>query len=74
MCERDDPDSFMRAVEEALTMGETARRRMGSRAVERTRRLAPEVIYEEYHTFYRKVIREWRQKNTLKNGEELEWS
>ena len=74
MCERDDPDSFMRAVEEALTMGEAARRRMGSRAVERTRRLAPEVIYEEYHAFYRKVIREWRQKNTLKNGEELEWS
>ena len=74
LCERDDPDSFMRAVEEALTMGETARRRMGSRAVERTRRLAPEVIYEEYHTFYRKVIREWRQKNTLKNGEEPEWS
>lgn len=76
LCERDDPDSFMKAVEEALTMEEEKRKQMGAKAVERTNRLTPDVIYEKYYAFYQQVIKEWTQKedtlNNIKEGIECQ--
>lgn len=59
LCERDDPGSFMRAVEEALTMEEEAKKRMLAMAAARIEELAPDRIYKKYYDFYQKVIREW---------------
>lgn len=59
LCERDNPESFLGAVEEALSMSEDDKRRMIESAVMRIRQLSPEVIYEKYLKFYDQVIQEW---------------
>lgn len=61
LCERDNPDSFMQAVEEAVAMDEKARRQMLANAAMRMKELAPDTIYEKYNAFYQKVIREWNR-------------
>lgn len=65
LCERDNPDDFLQAVEEALAMENEIKERMSKKAVERTRQLSPDIIYEKYYNFYQKVIREWTQKDTF---------
>lgn len=59
LCKRDDPSSFLQAVEEALAMEEDARKKMEAEASKRIAQLAPDVIYEKYLAFYQKVIGEW---------------
>lgn len=59
LCERDNPVSFMQAVEEALLMDEEAKNKMIMKATERIGQLAPDKIYEKYYEYYQKVIREW---------------
>ncbi len=62
LCKRDDPVSFLTAVEEALEMGEESRKRMEAEAARRIERLAPDTIYEKYLAFYQKVIEEWENE------------
>lgn len=59
LCERDNPDSFMRAVDEALTMEIKTKKQMIAKVAERIDNLSPDKVYEKYNAFYQKVIREW---------------
>ena len=59
LCERDNPGSFLRGIEEALSMSEEEKSAMGNKAIEVTQRLRPDKIYEKYLEFYEKVIRDW---------------
>lgn len=59
LCKRDDPNSFLQAVEEVLEMDEVSRRQMELEASKRIAQLAPDAIYEKYLSFYKKAIREW---------------
>lgn len=59
LCERDNPDSYFEAINEALKMSTYERDRMKLKAQEVTERLRPQKIYEKYMKFYEKVIKEW---------------
>lgn len=59
LCERDIPESYLQAVEEALSMDEDSKRQMETEAFKRVQHLAPDVMYEKYYNFYQKVISEW---------------
>ncbi len=59
LCNSDDSDDFLQAVEEALDMGEESRRQMEAEAAKKIADFAPDVIYEKYLAFYQKVINEW---------------
>jgi glycosyltransferase involved in cell wall biosynthesis len=61
LCERDNPESFFEAIEEVLHMGEDEKKAMSEKAVEVTKRLSPDNIYEKYLEYYQKVISEWRR-------------
>lgn len=60
LCERDNPDSYLKAMEDALGMDSERKKRMIQRASERIALLRSDVIYEKYLTFYKKVISEWK--------------
>lgn len=62
LCKRDDPDSFLQAVEEALGMEEAARKQMEAEASKRIAQFAPDVVYEKYLAYYQKVISEWESE------------
>lgn len=62
LCERDNPLSYLRAVNTALNMSVEEKRKMEEKAVERIRELAPDVVYRKYLSYYRKVIRHWNAK------------
>ena len=59
LCERDNPKSYLKAVNEALNMGEEEKKQMISKAIERVDLLNPDVIYKKYLEFYQMVIDEW---------------
>lgn len=59
LCERDNPDSYLKAINEALNMSVEDKEKMGSKALEVTKRLEPQKIYKEYLKFFEKVIQEW---------------
>lgn len=59
LCERDNPDSYLEAINEALSMNTGEKERMGAKALEVVTRLEPQKIYQQYLDFYEKVIREW---------------
>ena len=59
LCERDNPASYLKAVDEVLAMSTEERNKIGLKAIEVTKRLEPQKIYEQYLAFYEKVIREW---------------
>ncbi len=59
LCERDNPDSFLKALNEALSMDNETKMRMTSKATERIEQLAPDVIYKKYLEFYQGVIQKW---------------
>ena len=59
LCERDNPESFLKAINEALGMSSVDKEKMVSKAMERIKLLSPETVYEKYYDFYRKVIEEW---------------
>lgn len=59
LCERDNPDSFLNGIDRALGMSENERIKMSQKAVEVTKRLSPDNIYEKYLECYQKVISEW---------------
>lgn len=61
LCERDNPASYLQAIDEALQMSDQERKRMSQAAVETTKRLAPDKVYENYLAYYQKVIREWQR-------------
>lgn len=56
LCERDNPASFLAAVNEALQMSEEGKKEMILRALDRIELLNPETIYRKYLQFYTKVI------------------
>lgn len=62
LCERDNPKSYLKAVNEALNMGEEEKKQMISKAIERVDLLNPDVIYKKYLEFYQMVIDEWYDK------------
>lgn len=41
-------------------MDDASRQKMIEKATERIKLLSPDVIYERYLEFYKKVIREWK--------------
>lgn len=59
LCERDNPESYLEAINEALNMNAEEKEKMSARALEVTKRLEPQRIYCQYLDFYEKVIREW---------------
>ena len=59
LCERDNPDSYFLAIDEALNMSIEEKNEMKSEAREVTERLKPQKIYEKYVEFYEKIIEEW---------------
>lgn len=61
LCERDNPDSYLEAIKEALSMSAEEKEKMSAKALEVTKRLEPQKIYQKYLEFYEKVIREWNQ-------------
>ena len=66
LCEKDNPNSYMEAVKEALNMNIKEREQMSEKAVESIKRLAPEVIYGKYLEFYQKVIEDWKYRGNMK--------
>lgn len=62
LCERDNPISYLRAVDTALNMCEEDRQKMSEKAMERIKKLDPDAVYEKYLRYYRKVIRNWYRK------------
>jgi glycosyltransferase involved in cell wall biosynthesis len=59
LCERDNAESFLQGLGEALRLSSEEKEGMSARAMEITKRLAPEKIYANYMEFYKKVIEEW---------------
>lgn len=71
LCVRDDPASYMEAVNEIMNMSVKEREQMSELAIESTKRFAPEVIYGKYLGFYQKVIQDWKYRgNTTSAGKE----
>lgn len=54
--ERDEPESYLSCIREALALGTEERERMGERASARCRRLEPDCVYHNYLKFYEEVI------------------
>jgi glycosyltransferase involved in cell wall biosynthesis len=61
LCERDNPDSFLKGIDRALGMSENEKINMSKNAVEVTNRLSPDNIYERYLEYYQRVIRDWNK-------------
>lgn len=59
LCERDNADSYLKAIYEALNMKTEEKEKMCSEAKKVTRRLEPQKIYQQYLKFFERVIREW---------------
>ncbi len=57
--ERDNPQSYLQAVNTALNMSEEEKRKMEEKAAERIKKLAPDVVYRKYMRYYRKVMKHW---------------
>lgn len=69
LCVRDNPDSYMEAVNEILHMSVKEREQMAEMAIESTKRFAPEIIYGKYLEFYQEVIENWKYRgNTTSAG------
>lgn len=68
LCERDNPKSFLQAVEEVLSMDLDAKRQMELAAARQVERLAPDVIYQIYNEYYQKVIHEWKNAEKENGG------
>lgn len=61
LCERDNPASYLKAINEALNMRAEDKENMSSKALEVTKRLEPQKIYKQYLDFFEKVIQEWER-------------
>lgn len=59
LCERDNAESYLQAVSEALEMSSEEKKQMSDNAVKRVEKLAPDVIYRKWLEFYKKIIKEW---------------
>lgn len=59
LCERDDSESYLNAINEALNMSIYEQNKMKAKAIEVTKRLEPRKIYQQYLAVYEKIIREW---------------
>lgn len=59
LCEKDNPDSYLEAINEVLNMSIEDKEKMSLKALEVTKRLEPQKIYEQYMNFFEKVIQEW---------------
>ena len=57
--ERDNPDSFLEGIEEALSLSESEKKAMSENAKKTVERLSPDNIYKQYLAYYQKVIQEW---------------
>ena len=58
LCERDNPESFLKAIYEALNMSKEEKDKMILKASERIKLLNPDTIYRKYFNSYNKVIKE----------------
>lgn len=56
LCERDNPDSYLYAINEALNMSAEEKEKMVSRALEVAKRLEPQKIYKQYLNLFEKAI------------------
>lgn len=57
--ERDNPDSFLEGIEEALSLSEEEKKVMSKNAKKTVERLNTDNIYKQYLNYYQKVIEEW---------------
>lgn len=60
LCERDNADSFLKGIEEALNMPEEKKNEMKKKIKRRTELLSPDRIYQQYFEYYQKVMSEWK--------------
>ena len=72
LCVRDDPASYMEAVNDILNMSVDEREQMSEMAMESTKRFAPEIIYGKYLEFYQKVIEDWKYRGNEKSAKKGE--
>lgn len=62
LCERDNPDAFLRGVETVLSLSEEEKKAVCQNAEKTIERLRPDKIYPQYFSYYKRVIREWNDK------------
>ena len=60
LCERDNSDSFLQGIMEALNLTPDEKLAMSAKAKESVERLKPEAVYENFLHYYEEVIRNWR--------------
>lgn len=59
LCERDNSDSYLQSITEALNLSGEEKQEMSMKAKKSVQRLQPERIYEQYLEYYEMVIKEW---------------
>lgn len=59
LCDRDDPNDFLRGVEKALSLSEAEKKVICQNAGKTVERLRSDKLYTRYYQYYEKVIREW---------------
>lgn len=62
LCKKDDSDSLLQAIFDALDMCDQDRNKMKEKAAMRIKELAPDKVYSKYLAFYHKVIQEWESR------------
>ena len=60
LCERDNSDSFLQGITNALNLTTEEKLLMSLKAKENVERLKPETVYENFLHYYEGVIRNWR--------------
>lgn len=58
LCERDNPESLMKCIDKVMDMSEEEKEIFGKRAQERVSEMAPEKIYNQLISVYKRVIQE----------------
>ena len=59
LCERDNPNDFLRGVEKALALTRQEKEVVCQNAIKTVERLKPEALYTQYLAYYKRAINEW---------------
>ncbi len=65
LCKRDDPSSFLDAMEEVMSLADLQKRVISENAKRRIDALNPERIYQKYYSYYERVIKEWSSEDMI---------
>lgn len=62
LCERDNPESFLQGIREALSLNEDEKEKMIKAAQKSVERLEPDKLYRKYLKYYESVIEAWGKR------------